>query len=71
MWRKVGNVSLLDSVTAEEMQTARIVTGVTMAAFIGISITPGLRAHAARLRYALLALYLLTCVGFVGYVLQR
>ena len=53
------------------MQTAQIVTGVTMAAFIGIGITPGLREHAGAIRLVLLALYLIICCVFAGYVLMR
>lgn len=59
------------TVTGEEIRAAQIITGVTMALFIGIGIAPGLREHAGRLRLALLVLYLLACGGFVGYVLLR
>ncbi len=50
---------------------ARIVTGATMAAFIGVRFAPGLREHAGAITLALLALYLLACGGFVAYVLLR
>jgi hypothetical protein len=50
---------------------AQIVTGVTMAAFIRIGLTPGLRQHATALRGALLALYLLVCGVLVGHALVR
>ncbi len=53
------------------MQTARIVTGATMAAFIGVGMVPGLRQHAGRIRVALLVAYLLACGIFVGYALMR
>jgi hypothetical protein len=64
-------VSLFSAVSADDMQTARIVTGVAMALFVGIGVVPGLRPHAAKIRMMLLAGYLLACVGFVGYVLLR
>ncbi len=64
-------MTLFSAVSAADMQTARIVTGVAMAAFIGIGFVPGLRERATLLRGLLLALYLLTSGVFVGYVLMR
>jgi hypothetical protein len=64
-------VDLFGTVTSEEMRTARIVTGATMAAFIGVGFAPGLREHARAIRWALVVLYLLTCCAFVVYVLIR
>lgn len=64
-------VSLFSAVSADDMQTARIVTGVAMALFVGTGVVPGLRQHAATIRMALLVGYLLACVVFVGYVLLR
>ena len=39
--------------------------------FIGVGFAPGLRERARAIRVALLALYLLACCVFVGYVLMR
>jgi hypothetical protein len=64
-------VSLLNAVSSADMQTARIVTGATMAAFLAVGMVPGLRDHAARIRVALLVAYLLACGIFVGYALMR
>lgn len=64
-------MSLFSAVSGEQMHAARIVTGATMAAFIGIGMVPGLREHARMLRGALLGVYLVTCAVFVGYVLTR
>ena len=64
-------VSLFSAVSSADMQTVRIVTGATMAAFIGIGMVPGLRQHAGRIRGTLLVVYLLACGIFVGYVLMR
>jgi len=64
-------VSPFSAVSAEDMQTARIVTGVAMALFVGIGVVPGMRQHAATMRMMLLIGYLLACVVFVGYVLLR
>ncbi len=64
-------MSLFSAVSADDMQTARIVTGVAMALFVGIGVVPGLRQHAATIRMMLLVGYLVACVGFVGYVLLR
>jgi hypothetical protein len=67
----VSDLSLLGAVSSTDMQTARIVTGATMAAFIGVGMVPGLRQHAGRIRVALLVAYLLACGIFVGYALMR
>jgi hypothetical protein len=64
-------VALFSAVSAEDMQTARVVTGVTMALFVATSVTPGLRQRAATIRWVLLGAYLVACVGFVGYVLMK
>jgi hypothetical protein len=64
-------VSLLDAVSGEQMRTARIVTGATMAAFIVVGLAPPLRPYVQRIRLALVVAYLLGCVGFVGYALLR
>jgi hypothetical protein len=53
------------------MQTARIVTGVAMALFIGTGVVPGLRQYAGTIRMALLGVYLIACAVLVGYVLLR
>jgi hypothetical protein len=64
-------VNLFAAISAEDMRIAQIVTGATMAAFIGVGLAPGLRRHAGRVRGALVVVYLLICVGFVGFVLVR
>ena len=64
-------MSLFDAVSSADMQTARVVTGATMAAFLAAGVVPGLREHAGRIRVALLVIYLLACGTFVGYVLMR
>ena len=65
------DVSLFSAVSSADMQTAQIVTGATMAAFIGIGLVPGLREHARTIRGMLLVIYLLACGIFVAYVLMR
>ena len=47
-------MSLFDAVSAEQMRTARIVTGATMAAFIAVSLAQPLRPYAWRIRLTLL-----------------
>ncbi len=59
---------MLGTVSSEQMQAARIVTGAAMALWIGVSLVPGLQQHARAIRRAVLALYLLTFAGFVTYV---
>jgi hypothetical protein len=62
---------LFNAVSDYDVRMAQIVTGVTMAAFIGIGLTPRLREHATALRGALLALYLVVCGVLVGHALVR
>jgi hypothetical protein len=64
-------VTLFSGVSDEEMWAARLVTGVTMALFVAISVMPGLRRHAGRMGLALLVIYLVACSVFVAVVLSR
>jgi hypothetical protein len=64
-------VALFSAVTAEDIQAARIVTGVAMALFIGAGVVPGLRQRAVVIRWVLLGVYLVVCAGFVTYVLLK
>jgi hypothetical protein len=64
-------MSLFSAVSAEDMQTARVVTGVAMALFVGTGVVPGLRQHAGTIRMVLLGVYVLACAAFVGNVLLR
>ena len=64
-------VTLFSAVSVEDMRTARIVTGVAMALFVGVSVAPGLRRHAGTIRLALLVVYLVICAVFVASVLSR
>ena len=64
-------MGLFASVSAEDMRAAQIVTGATLAAFIGVGLVPGLRQHAARIRAVLLAAYLLAFAALVGYALVQ
>jgi undecaprenyl pyrophosphate phosphatase UppP len=64
-------MTLFDAVTGEQMRQAQIVTGVALAAFIGVSVVPGLRQYASRIRLALLAVYLMACGVFVAWQLLR
>jgi hypothetical protein len=59
------------AVSGNQMRMAQIITGAAMALFIGIGVVPGLRHHAARLRLALLVVYLAACAVFVAWVLLR
>lgn len=57
------------SVSADTMRAAQLITGVTMAIWIGIGVFPPLRPHAHMLRHAVLLLYLVGCLGFIVYAL--
>jgi hypothetical protein len=62
-------VDLLSAVSSEEIRAAQIVTGVTMAAFIAAGVVPGARRYAARIRGALLVLYLVVCGAILTHAL--
>jgi hypothetical protein len=64
-------VTLFSAVSGEEMRAARLVTGVTMALFVAVSVAPGLRSHAGTIRLALLVVYLVVCSVFLAVVLSR
>jgi hypothetical protein len=68
---EASGVSLFSAIPPEDMQTAQIVTGLTMAAFIGVRFVPGLRERAGLARGVLLAVYLAASAAFVGHVLMR
>ena len=55
-------------VAAEEMHAAQIVTGATMALWIGVGVVPALKPHAGAIRGAVLALYLAAIAGFAIYL---
>ena len=64
-------MSLFTAVTSDEMQGARIVTGVTMVLLLAVGRIPGTQRHAGSMRLALVLLYLLACGIFIAYVLLR
>jgi uncharacterized membrane protein len=64
-------VNLFSAVTDQDMQTVRVVTGATMAAFLAVGLVPPLRPYVSRIRVVLLALFLVGCGGFTAYVLLR
>jgi hypothetical protein len=64
-----SDVDLLSAVSSEEIRAAQIVTGVTMAAFIAAGVIPGARRYAARIRGALLVLYLVVCGAILTHAL--
>lgn len=56
------------AVTADEMHAAQIVTGATMALWLGAGLVPPLRPYAAAMRGVVLALYLAAIAGFAIYL---
>lgn len=53
-------------VSSDQIRWAQMLTGLVMAAWIGIGFVPPLRSHTYRLRGVLLAFYLVACLGFIG-----
>ncbi len=60
---------MLDTVSPADMRAAQVFTGMAMAIWIGVGFTPALRPYARTVRGAVLALYLLGCLGFIVYML--
>jgi hypothetical protein len=52
-------------VSAAQMQRAQILTGLGMAAFLAAGFIPGLRPYAAKIRAAVLAIFLLGCAVLI------
>jgi hypothetical protein len=57
---------ILEHVTPQEMQAARIVTGATMVGFLG---APVFGRHAKTARIVIASLYIAAVIGFVLYYL--
>ena len=58
-------------VSAEEVRAAQTLTGATLASFVMVGFVPGLRAHAGRIRMAIVVGYLVAVVAFMVYLLLR
>ena len=52
-------------VSPEQMQAARMLTSLTLAAFLAVGWIPGLRRHAGRIRLGVLAIFLIGCVVLI------
>ena len=57
---------ILDQVSASQMRAGQILTGATMAGFIGARL---FRGHTRNIRLAITALYIVAVVGFVIHAL--
>ena len=64
-------MTLFSAVTTEQMRQAQVVTGIIMAAFIGVGVVPGLGQYAGTIRLVLLVVYLLACAGIVAWLLLQ
>ena len=58
---------ILDTVSADDMRLAQVVSGLTMAVWIGVGFVPALRNHAYLVRAITGILYFLACLGFIVY----
>ena len=58
---------ILDTVSADDMRVAQVISGMTMAVWIGVGFVPALRKHAYVVRAIAGVLYLLACLGFIIY----
>ena len=58
-------------VSNAEMQAARVLSGATMALWLGVGVVPALRPYAARIRLLVLGAYLVGIVLFIGWLFIR
>lgn len=58
-------------VSGEEVRAAQMLTTATFTSFLVVGFVPGLRAHAGRIRVAILVAYLVGVAGFMVYLLVR
>ena len=58
---------ILDTVSADDMRLAQVVSGMAMAVWIGVGFVPALQKHAYVVRAIVAVLYLLACLGFIIY----
>ena len=59
------------TVSGEDVRAAQTITGATLAMFLMVSVVPGLRPYAARLRLAIAAAYFAAAAGFMIYLMVR
>ena len=59
------------TVSGEEMRAARTLTGATFAMFLMVSVVPGLRPYATRIRLVIAVAYFVLAAGFIIYLLVR
>jgi hypothetical protein len=52
-------------VSPEQMQAARMLTSLTLAAFLAVGWVPGLRRHAGRIRVGVLVAFLVGCAVLI------
>ena len=62
---------MLGTVSADEMRAAQLISGITMAIWIGVGVLPPLQPYAHTIRRTLLMAYLICCMGFIAYVMAN
>ncbi len=59
------------TVSGEDVRAAQTITGATFALFLMVSVVPGLRSYATRLRLAIAVAYFAAAAGFMVYLTVR
>ncbi len=59
------------TVSGEDIRAAQMLTGTTFALFFMVSVVPGLRPYAMRIRMAIAVAYFTAAAGFMVYLLVR
>ncbi len=59
------------TVSGDDVRAAQTITGATFALFLMVRFVPGLQPYATRLRLAIVVLYFVLAVGFMGYLVVR
>jgi hypothetical protein len=58
-------------VSGEDIRSAQMITGTTLTLFFMVSVVPGLRAYATRLRLTIAVAYFAAAAGFMVYLMVR
>jgi hypothetical protein len=61
----------LTAVSSEDVRAAQVLTGATFALFLLVGLVPALRAHAARIRLAIVAIYLIGATAFTIHLMAN
>jgi len=59
------------TVSNQDVRAVQMLTGTTFALFLMVSVVPGLRTYATRIRLAIVVIYVAAAAGFMIHLLVR